>query len=1390
MFFYKIVAKVPVDTVGVHRYPLDRNIGLRSNVRNIESDSRSLGWLIVRVALQGGIKLVSVESPLALKNDTDTDLLCEVRAHERLSLVWRCLLPRTKQSSKPASKLSYVPVDIVPFVNDKSFEFTVEALPRYSSFSHESELTSIGGRHAVQVRAPPPYSQSSLSKGLISKLDVSFKALDYYEPHMTSEQVNLNVCSLRIGTFDAPQLRSTSADLIPEQRMLLFRSPLAFRNHLAFPIAIQVRVKQDVAVNRRSVTSLSSLNVGDYGWEDLGVLDCGEAASWTGAVSTDQVELRVRFAAKDPETSRRFDAWSSVASIPPMTTDWRGEAKLDGRAPSVSLPRPQIVDSSGRPLDISLAVEDGSTVGDTDSAGIKRFSSAMAPASRVVNLFVPFWIVDGTGQDLEFSARTLVAGQCDSGEDFLRGSDTVGSNPGLTMGLAELLEDAKLSHLPSTASFSILLLGDDRSKKLSIRQRLRRHHEGKGLSAPWSEPIALRANDNRHSDVTVLPPRSLLNLSTTHTPNDILEPLALRTRVVSAPEKFGGNLGTKLVHIVCRYAIVNELGREIEIIAEHSQGNPVSIRADGRPSPFHFDDSGPIQFRPKEFGWVWSGRFYIRANRREVTLRIRHKLKRHTIIVSAEIHNKQKSGTIMIFLRPASHPPFRFENNTMYPLQFVQTFLSTNDDDVLRNREVASSETILLPYHHEDFAWDEPEHSRKSVQFEVADFGSAMKQPSMLGRFNLDRIAPGTELRMDSSTFVGQVLADGPTRVLRISEAAMPQLPRGGGPNEVKFKNTNEETHVTFFVNIKLTHGLGVSVVDWSPQELLFLRVEDISITQQVDSSKHMIEGSIGHITIDNQLWISPYPVLLEMGSKKLASTLAHIARRKNRRHRAISISLCRPLISTSLYGDLTLLELLEVVTDPINIFVDGNLALSLSRMMQQVIELGNEGDDSTESFESTLCKVLSIQERSEKRHKSRMGTADVYSAGDAATTAAIAAKARVNHDSVSSSATFAAANIDRQPPLTKARRKCYVEKLRISKTQLEISWSGALPFLSLPRLMPLSLTFEGLPLLLRPYSSSHAYGTVEDHLQSLETHYLSFWRILDVLLGLAGKPTFLVNAFLYTWRESIASSLGSMSRRMAKSKEMLLLKLREMKPQPIYEDGLSVANRSYMGSVRLKIAKPFVRLLAASLQYGEGAAVLGASLLRYDPTKYVGRKAALVRTRNPRLFENVDGQDLLVEYTEGENAGKALLSRIRMGMHLGEGYIYHIEGLYQKASSVWSSKAKAPGSLILMMTMERMVLVKGELSLDFCTVLWEVTFDNFIHVEATYSEDAGFDLLTIWYLTPSLKGDEHLMARYAKSIVADAHAGLENLRCTNVYVPRGHVEVLIQKAYAAKKIS
>ena len=62
-FLFKARAKIPVDTVGVHRIGIDHN-----NDKHLPkvAESRNVGWIIVRVALKGGLKIVSIESPLII----------------------------------------------------------------------------------------------------------------------------------------------------------------------------------------------------------------------------------------------------------------------------------------------------------------------------------------------------------------------------------------------------------------------------------------------------------------------------------------------------------------------------------------------------------------------------------------------------------------------------------------------------------------------------------------------------------------------------------------------------------------------------------------------------------------------------------------------------------------------------------------------------------------------------------------------------------------------------------------------------------------------------------------------------------------------------------------------------------------------------------------------------------------------------------------------------------------------------------------------------------------------------------------------------------------------------------------------------------------------------
>ena len=159
-----------------------------------------------------------------------------------------------------------------------------------------------------------------------------------------------------------------------------------------------------------------------------------------------------------------------------------------------------------------------------------------------------------------------------------------------------------------------------------------------------------------------------------------------------------------------------------------------------------------------------------------------------------------------------------------------------------------------------------------------------------------------------------------------------------------------------------------------------------------------------------------------------------------------------------------------------------------------------------------------------------------------------------------------------------------------------------------------------------------------------------------------------------------------------------------------------------------------------------------------------------------------MDGKDLLVEYVEGENSGKALLSRVRMGMYLSEGYILHTEEARQLKARAESSYDIDPDPLIFMMTSERVLLLNGKLDADFCTVEWETTFLNLTHVELLEVEEENtLQQLIIWYLSDVAimdVDDEEPVTRYSGACAS----GIDMLQSKCIYVPTGDVGKQIQE--------
>ena len=153
---------------------------------------------------------------------------------------------------------------------------------------------------------------------------------------------------------------------------------------------------------------------------------------------------------------------------------------------------------------------------------------------------------------------------------------------------------------------------------------------------------------------------------------------------------------------------------------------------------------------------------------------------------------------------------------------------------------------------------DQPESRRRALILKSTSFPGSTDD-IVLGHFQLDRIVPGTVLKIESSLFFGEVVADGPTRVLRISDASMPRVSSFRQEAMDGFQNQRKEESGKSLKSsflVKLFHGIGVSVVDWAPQELLYVRLEDIQIERQLDAKADSVTFSIGKIKLNNQLWV------------------------------------------------------------------------------------------------------------------------------------------------------------------------------------------------------------------------------------------------------------------------------------------------------------------------------------------------------------------------------------------------------------------------------------------------------------------------------------------------------------------------------------------------------
>ena len=531
------------------------------------------------------------------------------------------------------------------------------------------------------------------------------------------------------------------------------------------------------------------------------------------------------------------------------------------------------------------------------------------------------------------------------------------------------------------------------------------------------------------------------------------------------------------------------------------------------------------------------------------------------------------------------------------------------------------------------------------------------------------------------------------------------------------------------------------------------------------------MEFSVGNISIDNQLWITPYPVLLKLGSRITKNKNA--LRRRKRKKTAASISWCRDKDFSGAQDGLTLLRSVDIALEPMIIRVDGNLTDQLIEMYLSAMRIEGNAFDTNKDLECWPIAsrddelILALGGGKDRAFLNKQGTSydsKISSANDIVSfiestglviTAAMAAKSHAKESKMSHHnidigngmspdklvESKSKDNLASTPTMSNSsQKKVYIENLRISSIKVELSWSGPLPaFFNLPTFLRPALTIEGFPIMLRPYSIDHAYDTAKDHLQSLKTHYINIGRIFDLIMGLVFKPGLILRATIYTSRYYTSSSLETFSHFLSSNRKKLLA-LVNSEEQPTRSFNMS--KNTYISTLSTRapryISTPFnillgnftfsaigrgVKWTASFLRVCSNMMLTAASIFSYKSQNTIeSPKAGLVgdsmRLRPPRLFANQDGKDLLVEHVEGENVGKALLSRVKLGMYLGEGYIYHSEGVRIDLLASNLNLHGVQDPLIVMITGKRLLVLKDAGNLNFCSTVWEVEFNAIALVE------------------------------------------------------------------------
>ncbi|KAG9455236.1 hypothetical protein H6P81_008140 [Aristolochia fimbriata] len=344
---------------------------------------------------------------------------------------------------------------------------------------------------------------------------------------------------------------------------------------------------------------------------------------------------------------------------------------------------------------------------------------------------------------------------------------------------------------------------------------------------------------------------------------------AFLVSVTSRPVVETFSARTRSVTFQPRYVISNASSREI---CFKQKGTEFFYRLEvGQHSHLHWADMTRellVSIRFNEPGWDWSGSF-LPDQLGDAQVKMRNYVSAALDMVRVEVQNANESigdenivgssngnsGTHLILLSDdnTGYMPYRIDNFTMEKLRIYQ-------------QKCETFETIVHSYSSSPYAWDEPCYPHRLI-VEVPG-------ERVLGSYNLDDVMECIHVHLPQTSEKPQrklllsIHAEGAMKVLSVVDSTH-HVPRDvkvanlRGMKDKKKQDVMEKVaDFTERITLHLSF-IGISVINSSPQELVFACARDAKIEFQQSVNQQKFSFQVFSLQIDNQLRDAVYPVVL-----------------------------------------------------------------------------------------------------------------------------------------------------------------------------------------------------------------------------------------------------------------------------------------------------------------------------------------------------------------------------------------------------------------------------------------------------------------------------------------------------------------------------------------------